>query len=158
MSPRWLFLIPAAFLLTLGAGAGIISMFAGVSWVLSLLLLAGLSVAGGHQALWLWEFARLVGRSAGPAGPPVLSLDRFAMEYGLAGGGAAFLAGLGVTTWALTSANLHVNPAGLTRVLCGGFLMLLGLQAAFNSLFMGVLRLGGGLAAARLGQPSAPLE
>jgi hypothetical protein len=147
MSPRWLFLIPAAFLLTLGAGAAILSAFLTHAWVLSLLLLAGLCVSGGHQAIWLWEFARLVGRSAGPNGPPVLSLDRFAMEYGLAGGGAVFLAGLGVTTWALASGNLPANPAGLAHVLCGGFLMLLGVQAAFNSLFMGVLRLGGGLGA-----------
>ncbi|MBI3411278.1 MAG: glycosyltransferase family 2 protein [Planctomycetes bacterium] len=133
MCPLWLYLIPAAALLS---GGLVCLLWPGLGpqmYVGSLCMLAGI------QLLWLWAFAQAHGWQRGlfPLNPFTRGVLRgFTLERGLLGGGVVTLAGLAATF--STFGRLDAEAA--LRVGLWGFLLfVLGVQTIFGSFFLNML-------------------
>jgi glycosyltransferase involved in cell wall biosynthesis len=135
MSPHWLFLIPAVFLLLLGGAGAALGGLGAPGWGPP--LLAVVCVAASAQALWLWIFARLFGRSGG-------WLEHLTLERGLVLGTGLVLSGSAVLVWTTLSGNetgtMAFDFTAANCWVCGAGLLLLGAQALFNAFFLEVLR------------------
>ncbi len=162
MCPRWLYLIPAAFLMTFGLCL--------MAWLtpgprqvgevvldVHTFLLGSLWAILGYQVLWLWLQAQIYGWTSGlwPADrvAPRLFL-RFRLERWLIVGCALLAGGLALNLW-LVGAWYRENLGPLDvrttlRFAFWGFtLMVLGAQTVFGSFFLGMMEL------ARRGQQRA---
>jgi hypothetical protein len=135
MSPRWLFLIPAVFLLLLGGAGAALGGLGAPDWGLP--LLAVVCVAASAQALWLWIFARLFGRAGA-------WLEHLTLERALVLGTGLVLGGSAVLVWAASTGNEAGTTAfDSTAARCwvsGAGLLLLGAQVVFNAFFLEFLR------------------
>ena len=152
-SPRWLFLLPGALLITLGLfGYGLALprlSFRGATFDVTTLLFASLSVLAGYQALLFAVFAKTFAISEG-----LLPMDarmerlyaRIDLERGLVIGAASMLVGLAllgtvVYSWYARSFG-DLDYSSTLRIAIPGFtLTSLGLQTVFASFFLSILGL-----------------
>ena len=152
-SPRWLFLVPGALLLLLGAvGYGIAMpalQIGRVTFDLHTLLFASLSIIGGYQSIVFALLTKVFAISEGllPPDPRLTRWSRFAsLERGLLVGAAAMLAGLAllggsVAQWWAVGFG-HLSYAHTMRwVIPGMTCTTLGFQTILFSFFLSVLGL-----------------
>jgi hypothetical protein len=142
MSPRWLFLIPALFLLSVGGLAASLGGLAGPGWGPA--LLAGVCIAVGAQTFWLWIFAHLLGQSGRTASGQGSWLRHLSLESGLVLGTALVLSGSAAVVWAVCGggdAGTNASDPSVARCFaCGAVFVLLGAQAVFNAFFLEAVR------------------
>lgn len=151
-SPRWLFLIPAAIFMGIGAlGLGILSMgqmlFGRMVLDVGTMIGCSMLLLIGIQLFWLAVFTRAFAVSEGLLPPHTRLkslLERVPMEVGLLGG-VVFLS-LGLLLF--STAFLDWQKAGfrdlsygenLRRIIPATTLVVVGIQAIFGSFFLGVL-------------------
>jgi hypothetical protein len=152
MCPRWLYLIPAAFLMTFG-----LCLMAwltpgprqvgGVVLDVHTFLLGSLWAILGYQVLWLWLQAQIYGWTSGLWPSDRLAprlFRRFRLERWLIAGGVLLAGGLGMNLWLVGEwyrENLGPLEVGTTlRLAFWGFtLMILGAQTIFGSFFLGMI-------------------
>jgi hypothetical protein len=156
MCPRWLYLVPAMFLMTIGLclmawltpGP---RMIAGIGFDVHTLLLGSLCATLGHQVLWLWLHAQIYGWTSGLLPPDRLSprlFTRFRLERWLLLGTALLVLGLGLNGWLVVAwCRQHLGPLDVhttLRVALWGFTtMVLGAQMMFGSFFLGMIEMAG---------------
>ena len=152
-SPRWLFLVPGAFLLLLGAlGYGIALPglhFGRVTFDVHTLLFASLSIIGGYQSIVFALLTKVFAISEGllPGDARLTRLARLAsLERGLLAGAAGMLAGIvllgGAVSqwWAVNFGPLDYGHT-MRWVIPGMMLTTLGFQTVLFSFFLSVLGL-----------------
>jgi hypothetical protein len=156
MCPRWLYLIPALFLLTLGIGIMLWltpgpRAIGGVVFDIHTLLLGSLCAILGAQVLWLWLHAQIYAWTSGLMPPDSVSprlFRRFRLERWLVTG--AVLSGVGfcLNAWLLSAwfreglGPLDVQYT-LRFALWGFTAMILGAQTIFGSFFLGMIEMAG---------------
>lgn len=154
LSPRWLFLVPGATLVLLGAGVGAWLLpgprrVAGVVLDVHTLLYAAAAITVGFQAVLFGVLTRVFAASEGLL-PPSLRLERslrhFSLEAGLGLGAALLLAGLGGSLWAVrlweASGFSDLDPFRMLRTVIPSVLAVtLGVELMLASCFLSVLRL-----------------
>jgi hypothetical protein len=154
LSPEWLFLYPGAALI----GIGLVTLialslgpvrFAGITFDINTLLLAGSAIIVGVQAVALAILAKqfCIANKLLPPDKAFRSLaDRLSLEVLLVVGLLFALAGIGgilaaVTTWQETGFG-NLDTASMMRLLVPSTTALcVGLQLAFTAFFKGVLGL-----------------
>jgi glycosyltransferase involved in cell wall biosynthesis len=153
-SPRWLFLYPGAFLLTVGLVGmawlvpGQRSIY-GVGFDVSTLVYFALAVVVGLQSLYFFLTARWFGVTEGllPDDPRVRRLfGRGVLEAGLVAGIVLVAAGLALSFYALATWNEagfgRLNyPHTLRIVVPGATLITCGMQTILAALFVSILKL-----------------
>jgi hypothetical protein len=153
-SPRWLFLYPGVLLMFLGLAA-MLWLATGPRSVGSLVLdvntlvYAAAALICGYQAVTFAVFAKVFAINARllPPDPRIASLIRlFSMEVGIVAGGLLLVSGLVASAYAVGfwgSASFGpLDPAVSLRIVVPAVTALvLGLQTAFASFFLGVLGL-----------------
>lgn len=154
-SPRWLFFYPGLLLMVLGLAATIWLLphrryIGSVSFDVDTLVYALSAILAGFQAILFALFAKFYGVTVGllPRRPWMNRwLPRITLERGLLLGLVLTVGGLGgavygVRLWGAFGFG-ELNPATILRVtLPSACAMLLGLEIAFASCFLSVLRLG----------------
>ena len=154
-SPRWLFFYPGLLLMALGLGGTLWLLphrryIGGVSFDVDSLVYALGAILIGFQAIVFACFAKLYGVMAGllPRRPWIEKwLRHVTLERGLVLGALLTLTGLGATLygvqlWRLTGFG-ELNTSGMLRItLPAACAMLLGVEVAFASCFLSILRLG----------------
>ncbi|HKW09171.1 MAG TPA: glycosyltransferase family 2 protein [Gemmatimonadaceae bacterium] len=152
-SPRWLFLVPGALLVLLGAvGYGIALpglQFGRVRFDVHTLLFASLSIIAGYQSIVFALLSKVFAISEGllPEDPRLTSISRFAsLERGLIAGAAVMIVGLillggSVAQW--WAVNFGPLDYGHTMrwVIPGMTSTTLGFQTILFSFFLSVLGL-----------------
>jgi hypothetical protein len=150
--PRWLYLIPAAFL----ASFGLLLMtwltpgpreVGGVVLDLHTMFFGMLCVFLGYQTFWLGAFAKIHGWTSGLLPPDTFSRGLFKhvnLERGLIAGAALSVTGVGLCLWVVREwwgHNLGALDVQVTfRIAMWGFLSLvLGVQTIFSSFFLSML-------------------
>jgi glycosyltransferase involved in cell wall biosynthesis len=154
-SPKWLFLYPGAFLLTVGL-AGMVWLLpdersiGGVGFDVSTLLYFALAVIVGLQSVYFFLAARWFGITEGllPDDPRIRRLlgGRGRLELGLVAGLLLLVAGLGLSLYALATWNDAGfgeldYPDTLRIIIPGATLIACGMQTALSALFLSVLGL-----------------
>ncbi len=152
LSPLWLYLIPAGFLL--GGGLALMAWLTpgpqtigGVTLDLHTMLLGSLGVFLGYQTLWLWAFAKIHGWTSGLLPPDTFSLRVFKfvnLERGLVAGLALLATGLGLSFWLLGEwFGKDMGPLVVQNTMRYAFwgftLIVLGVQTVFGSFFLSML-------------------
>jgi glycosyltransferase involved in cell wall biosynthesis len=154
MCPRWLFLFPAASMLTAG-----IAMMAwltsgpqsigGVVFDIHSLLLGCLCLILGYQTLWMWAFARLYAWSIGlmPENRNPTGIFQFlSLEGGLCLGGFVVISGVILNAslcmwwWDVHLGSLEIQYT-MRLALWGSTLMIFGMQTIFGSFLLGMIRI-----------------
>jgi hypothetical protein len=150
--PLWLYLIPAALLIT--AGLGLMAwltpgprLIGSVVLDVHTLLLGALCLSLGYQTLWFWAFAKIFGWVSGilPADTFSLRIFRYLnLERGLLAGGSLVLTGLALNLWLVREwyrvdlGNLDVSMT--MRYAIWGFTgLVLGVQTIYGSFFLSML-------------------
>jgi len=152
-SPRWLFLVPGALLLLLGAiGYGIAMpglQIGRITFDVHTLLFASLSIIGGYQSIVFALLTKVFAISEGllPPDPRLTRWSRFgSLERGLLAGAAVMLVGLGLLAgsvaqgWAVGFGHLsygHTMRWVIPCVTC----TTLGFQPILSSFFLSVVGL-----------------
>ena len=152
-TPRWLFIVPGATLVLVGA-VGYALAFPGVAILganldAHTLLFSTLFILGGYQAMLFGVFARTfaVGEGLLPRSP---ALERFhagfRLEIGLALGSIGLLLGAGlllaaINQWRLANFGSLDYARTMRWVIPGVLLSLLGFQTLLASFFLAVLGL-----------------
>lgn len=153
-SPRWLFLYPGLTLLFVG----LVGMFAllpgpvhvaGVALDIHTMLFASLAVILGNQTVQLGLFSRLYGMRAGllPEDPLLNRLFDFTtLERGLVVGVLLTLGGLigsaaAVLNWGESAFGTLDPQSGMRLAIPSATAIALGVQMAFGSFFLGVLKM-----------------
>jgi glycosyltransferase involved in cell wall biosynthesis len=152
-SPRWLFLIPGALMMVMGAAGYAIALpgteINGVRFDLHTLLFASLSVIAGYQAIWFALLTKVFGMSEGflPADARITRmLDLMPLEKGLLGGmllmaaGAVLLA-MAINQWRLADFGDLDYTRTMRFVIPGVTLTAVGLQTILSSFFASILGL-----------------
>jgi hypothetical protein len=155
LCPLWLYLIPAAFLLTVGGGlmAWLTpgpQQIGGVVFDVHTMLFGTMCVFVGYQLMWLGGCAKVHGWISGLLPPDTLSLrvfDRIYLERGLILGGAMFATGLALSVWLVCHwAGQNLGPLDvqvtLRATLWGFTTLVLGVQTIFGSFFLSMLGMG----------------
>ena len=152
-SPRWLFLYPGILLMLAGAVGYVLALpglvIRGVGFDVHTLLLAGLSVVVGFQAIVFSVSAKTFAMTEGilPADPRFVRLYRFfTLERGLMFGGTIGICGLALIAvafneWRVVQFGALDYRHTLRLVLPGVLLLTLGVQAVFASFFLSILGL-----------------
>ncbi|NLH11812.1 MAG: glycosyltransferase family 2 protein, partial [Holophagae bacterium] len=154
LSPRWLFLLPGATLITVGVLVGGWLLpgprrVGSVSLDVHTLLYAAAAVTVGFQAALFGVLTRVFAASEGLL-PPSPRLDRtlrwFPLEVGLGLGAALLLAGLGGSVWAVWLWEARgfgdLDPFRMLRTVIPSVLAVtLGVELVLASFFLSVLRL-----------------
>ena len=156
MCPRWLYLIPALFLLILGLGVMLWltpgpRVIGGVGFDVHTLLLGSLCAILGSQVLWLWLHAQILSWTSGLIPPDRVSslvFQRFRLERWLVTGVVLLVAGLGINGWLLADwfrEGLGAMEVQHTlRIALWGFTaMILGAQTIFGSFFLSMIEMAG---------------
>ncbi len=151
-SPRWLFLVPGIFLLSLGF-AGFVPLALGnldlgtVVLDVGTLMACSLMLMVGFQLTCFAVFTRVLAVAGGLLPPNRRlrrALDAFSMEWGLLLGalfsvtGAAMF-GVAVWDWYETGFGSLSLGENLRRIIPASTLVVLGIQMLFGSFFIGVL-------------------
>ena len=160
-SPRWLFLYPGLALLALGLALGLWLVpgprrVAGLELDIHTLLVAGFLVLLGHLLVVFAVFTKAYAVTEGlhPPDPPFQkALAAVNLERGLVAGALVALAGgalllLAVLGWRRAGFGSLDPRATMRELIPAVVLLVLGLQTAFASFFLGVLtikRSGSGL-------------
>ena len=148
-SPTWLFLVPGAALVVLGALMGIIVMtgaeFIGRVWDVHALIAASLTTIVGTQVLQIGMFGRAYAAYYLGEHDPLFDRirDRLRLEHGLIAGGLVLLAGL-VMCVVIAAAWLSRGFGELSEqklAIIGMTLVVVGIQVVFGSFFLSVLGL-----------------
>lgn len=153
-SPRWLFLIPGAFLFLCG---GLLCIWllpgsrnlGGVSLDVHTLLVGGLACILGSQLISFAVFAKIFAVTEGllPEDPRVKQLFRFlTLEVGLAVGALTTLVGIGllvnaVFLWGQEGFGPLDYRQTMRLVIPSATLLVLGVQTIFSSFFLSILGL-----------------
>ena len=153
-SPRWLFIYPGLTLLL----AGLLTLAAllpgplqvgALTFDIHTMLFASLAAILGYQAVQLGVFSRFYGAQAGllPSDPAVTRLVEFStLERGLVIGVVLTVGGLAgsvtaVMSWGKTAFGT-LNPQDVMRLaIPSATAIALGVQMAFGSFFLGVLKM-----------------
>ncbi|MGH7718639.1 MAG: glycosyltransferase family 2 protein, partial [Gemmatimonadaceae bacterium] len=152
-SPRWLFLVPGAVLITLGLLAYGVAMpglrVSGVAFDAHTLLFGSLAAICGYQSILFAVFAKTFAISEG-----LIPLDRrmerfydvFNLERGVLAGAAAMLAGLvllaaAINQWRLRGFGDLDYAETMRLVIPGVTLTALGFQTVLSSFFASLLRM-----------------
>lgn len=152
--PLWLFLLPALFLLITGAGLMVwltpgARPVGGIVFDVHTMLLGSLCLILGYQTLWLGVFSKVFGHRLGllPADAITRAVGSwFTVERGLVAGGCVFVAGLGVNGWLVAQWwNVSLGELDVGRTMRGALWglsgMVLGVQTAYSTFFVGLLDL-----------------
>ena len=153
-SPRWLFLVPGMVLALFGAlAAGIIFLaprhVGGIEFDAGSLLVACMGAIVGVQLIAFAGFTKAFAIAEGllPEDPKFSAALRFiTLERGLITGlliclaGAAML-GWSIYLWSQVNFGSLPYPENLRRIIMAVTLIVIGLQVAFSSFFLGVLGL-----------------
>lgn len=153
-SPRWLFFTPGALLFVVGSLTFVILSVGplkvgGVIFDTNTLLVSAMSVLLGFQLMSFYLFTKSFSISEGLLPPdPRLEkfLDRFTLERGIVSGTILALAGGGLLAaalwqWAQQGFGPLSYPRSLRIVIPSVTLIILGVQVAFSSFFISILRL-----------------
>jgi glycosyltransferase involved in cell wall biosynthesis len=153
-SPRWLFLYPGLFLMSMGLVAGLMLIqgpvvVAGIGFDAQTLLYTAAAIILGFQAVAFAVFTKVFAISEGllPEDPK-LSVQKIkvSLERGLIVGAALILTGLvcsaySVWTWKRVSFRV-LNPAHTLRIIIPAVTaLIIGVQIVFSSFFLSVLGL-----------------
>jgi hypothetical protein len=152
-SPKWLFLVPGAALVTAGLlGYGVAMprlSFLGATFDVHTLLFASLSIILGYQSVLFAFLTRIFGMTTGmlPEDPRLVNLFRFLnLERGLVAGAVTALAGLlllgfAVNSWRLVGFGPLDYVPTMRVVIPGVTLTALGVQTVFSSFFFSIIGL-----------------
>jgi hypothetical protein len=153
-SPRWLFLVPGMVLALFGAfAAGVIFLaprhVGGIEFDAGSLLVACMGAIVGVQLIAFAGFTKAFAIAEGllPEDPKFSSALRFiTLERGLIIGLLICLAGAAMLGWSIylwSQVNFGSLPysENLRRIIMAVTLIVIGLQVAFSSFFLGVLGL-----------------
>jgi glycosyltransferase involved in cell wall biosynthesis len=153
-SPRWLFLYPGCLLMVLGVGTMLWLLpgprrIGSVEFDLNTLVYAGAFVVCGFQVVMFSVFATVFAVGAGllPESPWLGKLvRRWSLEIGLVLGAVLVMAGLvgsglAVGMWGRASFGPLDPVQSIRLVVPAATALILGLQLAFSSFFLGVLQL-----------------
>jgi glycosyltransferase involved in cell wall biosynthesis len=156
MCPRWLYLVPALFLLMFGLGLMLWltpgpRVIGGVGFDVHTLLLGSLCAILGSQVLWLWLHAQIFSWTSGLMPPDRVSprlFQRFRLERWLVTGVVLLVAGLCINGWLLADwfrEGLGAMEVQHTlRIALWGFTaMILGAQTIFGSFFLSMIEMAG---------------
>jgi glycosyltransferase involved in cell wall biosynthesis len=156
MCPRWLYLIPALFLLSVGLCLMVWltpgpRMLGGVGLDVHTFLLGSLCAILGYQVLWLWLHAQIYGWTSGLLPPDRLSprlFTRFRLERWLITGTVLLVVGLGLNGWLVVAwCREGLGPLDVQTTfrpaLWGFTTMVLGAQTIFGSFFLGMMEMAG---------------
>jgi len=156
MCPRWLYLVPALFLLIFGLGVMLWltpgpRVIGGVGFDVHTLLLGSLCAILGSQVLWLWLHAQIFSWTSGLMPPDRVSprlFQRFRLERWLVTGVVLLVAGLCINGWLLADwfrEGLGAMEVQHTlRIALWGFTaMILGAQTIFGSFFLSMIEMAG---------------
>lgn len=153
-SPRWLFLVPGLVLAAIGASVGAMLCFGPrvvgtVRLEVGTLTVAAMSLIIGVQLVAFAFFSKVFAIGEGLL-PDDHKFDRFfrffTLEKGLLAGLATLLAGKGMLAWSVwqwaqaSFGNLDYE-SNLRHLVIASTLVVVGLQVAFASFFLGVLGL-----------------
>ena len=154
-SPRWLFLVPGALLMSAGSAIGIWLLpgartIGGVTFDVHTLLFAAMAVVIGFQAINFAVFAKVFAISERllPEDPRLTRAFRFiTLETGLLVGTALVLAGTAASVWAFAVWERRgfgsLDPSRTFRVVIPAALsLILGCQIVFSSFFLSILGMG----------------
>jgi glycosyltransferase involved in cell wall biosynthesis len=152
--PRWLFLYPGAFLMTVGVVVGLLLLrspivIGRVGFDVHSLLYAALAIIIGFQAITFAVFTKLFAISEGllPEDERLKSVFRYVnLELGLSIGGALVLGGVAGSIYAFISWSFRsfpaLDPSMMMRIVIPAVTSLtLGCQIIFSSFFLSVLGL-----------------
>ncbi|MDJ0740704.1 MAG: glycosyltransferase family 2 protein [Gammaproteobacteria bacterium] len=153
-SPRWLFLYPGLALLLIGL-LGLLALWpgpvrvAGIVLDIHTMLFASLAVIIGNQTIQLGLFSRLYGTRAGllPEDPMLTKLFEFTtLERGLVAGVLLIAGGLAgsvgaVLNWGQAAFGTLDPQSGMRLAIPSATALALGVQMAFGSFFLGVLKM-----------------
>lgn len=150
-SPRWLFLVPGALLILLGAAGYGIALpglrIGRITFDVHTLLFASLGIIAGYQSVVFALFAKVFAISERllPEDPRLTRLGRFvSLERGLLAGALAMFAGLALLAgavsqwWAVDFGRLDYSHT-MRWVIPGVTLTTLGFQTVLSSFFLSVL-------------------
>jgi len=151
-SPRWLFLYPGIALILVGTALGIALLpgalqIGSVGLDVNAFVYCAVAVIIGYQAVTFSVFARAFGASEGLL-PPSRTMDRLfrvvTLEVGLAVGFLLFLAGLGLSIYALAfwsgkSFGALSTSSTIRLVVPSATFMILGLETVLASFFLSIL-------------------
>jgi hypothetical protein len=150
-SPRWLFLMPGAFLIILGIlgyGIALPGLHIGrIAFDVHTLLFASLALIGGYQSIVFALFTKVFAISERllPEDPRLSRLARvFNLEAGLLAGVVGMLAGFGLLAGAISQWwSVNFGPLDYSHtmrwVIPGVTLTTLGFQTVLSSFFLSVL-------------------
>lgn len=153
-SPRWLFLYPGLVLLLAGI-LGLLALWPGPLQIgnvvldIHTMLFASLAVVLGNQTIQLGLFSRLYGMRAGllPEDPTISRLFEFTtLERGLVIGVLLVCAGLtgsvtALLSWGQSEFGALDPRSGMRLTIPSATAIALGVQIAFGSFFLGVLKM-----------------
>ena len=150
-SPRWLFLIPGALLITAGLAAYGLAMpsipLGRIRLDVHTILVGSLAILCGYQAILFAIFAKIFAIAEGllPDDTRIARLGKHVqLEHGVAGGGIAFLAGmilivLAFQEWSAVGFGALDYSHTMRHVIPGVTLAAIGFQTILSSFFMSVL-------------------
>ena len=153
-SPRWLFLYPGLTLLLIGL-LGLLALWPGPLTVggivldIHTMLFSSLAVIIGNQTVQLGLFSRLYGTRAGllPEDPVLTRVFEFTtLERGLVVGVLLIAGGLAgsiasVLNWGQAAFGTLDPQSGMRLAIPSATALALGVQMAFGSFFLGVLKM-----------------
>jgi len=154
-SPRWLFLMPGAVLITLGLIGYALALpgvtIGSVTLDVHTLLFASLSILCGYQAILFAVFTKTYAISEGLAGPDPRWMRFYRLinlERGLLLAGIALVAGLvlliiAITQWSAVDFGRLDYSKTMRLVIPGATLTALGFQTVLSSFFVSILGMRG---------------
>ena len=154
LSPAWLFFYPGILMLVAGISAMVWLLpgkqtAGGISFDVNTLVFAAAAVICGFQAVVFYMFAKTFAVRAGllPYDPVIARMrNMLRLEISLIAGCIAFIAGLGLATYAVgvwgAESFGQLNPEETLRiVISSATLLVLGLQIIFSSSLLSILQL-----------------